>query len=71
MPGRDQGEAWKGANQAWDVIGLMLSGILVCGGLGWLLDRWFGFGDVFLPVGMVAGVGLSIWLVYLKHGKTD
>ncbi len=71
MPGRDQGEAWRGANQAWDVIGLMLSGILVCGGLGWLLDRWFGLGDVFLPVGMIAGVGLAIWLVYLKHGRTD
>jgi F0F1-type ATP synthase assembly protein I len=49
----------------------MLSGILVCGGLGWLLDRWFGLGDVFLPVGMIAGVGLAIWLVYLKHGRTD
>lgn len=71
MPGRDQGEAWRGANQAWDVIGLMLSGILVCGGLGWLLDRWLVLGDVFLPVGMIAGAGVAIWLVYLKHGKTD
>ena len=29
MPGSDLGDAWRGANQAWDVIGLLLSGILV------------------------------------------
>lgn len=71
MPGRDRGDAWKGANEAWDVIGLLLSGILVCGGLGWLLDRWFDFHYLFLPVGMVLGVGISIWLIYLKHGKPE
>lgn len=71
MRGRDRGEGWRGANEAWDVIGLLLSGILVCGGLGWLLDLWFGFEYLFLPIGMVLGVGISIWLVYLRHGKSD
>ena len=71
MPGRDRGDAWKGANEAWDVIGLLLSGILVCGGLGWLLDRWFDFHYLFLPIGMVLGAGISIWLIYLKHGKPE
>lgn len=71
MPGSDRGEAWRGANQAWDVIGLLLSGILVCGGLGWLLDRWLDLEYLFLPIGMVLGAGIAIWLVYLKHGKVD
>jgi ATP synthase protein I len=71
MPGRDRGDAWKGANEAWDVVGLLLSGILVCGGLGWLLDLAFDYHYLFLPVGMVLGVGISIWLVYLKHGKPE
>jgi F0F1-type ATP synthase assembly protein I len=71
MRGRDRGEAWRGADQAWDVIGLLLAGILVCGGLGWLLDHWLGLPDVFLPIGMVLGVGISIWLVYVKYGKPD
>ena len=71
MPGRDQGDAWKGANEAWDVVGLLLSGILVCGGLGWLLDLTFGYHYLFLPIGMVLGVGIAIWLVYLKHGKPE
>jgi len=71
MSGRDRGEAWRGANQAWDVIGLLLAGIIVWGGVGWLLDRWFGFHDLFLPIGMVLGVGIAIWLIYLRHGRTD
>lgn len=69
MPGRDRGDAFRGANEAWDVVGLLLSGILVCGGIGWLLDLWFDFHYLFLPVGMVVGAGLSIWLTYLKHGR--
>lgn len=71
MSGRDRGEAWRGANQAWDVIGLLLAGIIVWGGVGWLLDQWFGFNDLFLPIGMVLGVGIAIWLIYLRHGRTD
>jgi F0F1-type ATP synthase assembly protein I len=71
MEGRDRREAWRGADQAWDVIGLLFAGIIVCGGLGWLLDRLFDFTDVFLPIGMVLGGGISIWLVYLKYGKPD
>ena len=70
MQGRDQGEAWRSANQAWDVIGLLLSGILVCGGIGWVLDRLVGFDrHVFVPIGMLAGMGLSIYLIYLKLGR--
>jgi F0F1-type ATP synthase assembly protein I len=71
MQGRDRGEAFKGANEAWDVIGVLLSGIIVVGGLGWLLDLAFDLHYLFLPIGMVLGVGIAIWMVYLKHGRTD
>ena len=71
MSGRDRGEAWRGANQAWDVIGLLLAGIVVWGGIGWLLDLWFDLQHLFLPIGMVLGVGIAIWMTYLRHGRTD
>jgi F0F1-type ATP synthase assembly protein I len=71
MQGRDRREAWRGADQAWEITGLLLAGIVVWGGIGWLLDRLFGFTDVLLPVGMLLGAGISIWLVYLKYGKPD
>ena len=67
MQGRDQGDYWKGSNQAWDVIGILLSGIIVVGGIGWLLDAWLGFHHLFLPIGMVLGVGIAIWMTYRKQ----
>lgn len=72
MQGRDRGEAWRSANQAWGVIGTLLSGILVWGGVGYGLDRWFGFdGYLFLPIGMVLGVSVALWLVYRRYGTED
>jgi ATP synthase protein I len=69
MPGRAPGEAWKGANQAWSVIGTLLAGIVVWGGVGWLLDRWLGFDGLFLPIGMLLGVGASIYVIYVRYGR--
>jgi F0F1-type ATP synthase assembly protein I len=71
MQGRDRREAWRGADQAWEIIGLLLAGILVWGGIGWLLDRLFDFTDVLLPIGMLLGAGVSIWLVSRKYGNPE
>jgi F0F1-type ATP synthase assembly protein I len=69
MPGRDRGEAWRGANQAWGITGTLLAGIIVWGGIGKLLDLWLGFDGLFVPIGMVLGAGTSIWLVYWRFGR--
>jgi F0F1-type ATP synthase assembly protein I len=51
------------------VIGTLLAGIVVWGGVGWLLDRWLGFDGLFLPIGMLLGVGASIYVVYVRYGR--
>jgi F0F1-type ATP synthase assembly protein I len=71
MPGRSQGEGWKGANQAWSVTASLLAGIVVWGGVGKLLDRWLGFANLFTPIGMILGLGAAIYLVYIKYGRLD
>ena len=72
MQGRDQGEAWRSAGQAWDVIGTLLSGILVWGGVGYALDRWLGFERyLFLPIGMVLGVSVSLFVLYRRFSADD
>jgi F0F1-type ATP synthase assembly protein I len=71
MQGRNLRDAWTGANQAWDVIGLLLAGIIVWGAVGWLLDLWLDFRYLFLPIGMVLGVSIALWMVYLRYGKAD
>lgn len=62
-------EAWKGVGTAWALMGTLASGILVWGGIGFLVDRWIGLRWVFLPAGMLIGVGASIYLVYVRYGR--
>jgi len=56
---------------AWALTGTLVAGILVWGGVGYLVDRLVGFRWLFLPVGMLVGVSTSIYLVYLKFGRDE
>ena len=48
------------------LISYMISGILVYGGAGWLLDRWLGFASLFLPIGVLLGVAAGGYLGYMR-----
>jgi F0F1-type ATP synthase assembly protein I len=48
----------------------MLSGIIVWGGVGWLLDRWWET-RVFTLVGTLLGLTVAIYLVVVKYGVLD
>jgi F0F1-type ATP synthase assembly protein I len=48
----------------------MLSGIIVWGGVGWLLDRWWGTHFVTL-IGAILGLTVAIYLVVVKYGAVD
>jgi F0F1-type ATP synthase assembly protein I len=56
---------------AWALTGTLVAGILVWGGVGYLVDRLVGFRWLFLPIGMLAGVSASIYLVHLKYGRDE
>ena len=51
------------------IIAYLVTGPAFFGGLGWLLDRWLGFG-VFTPVGVIAGMALSLYTIWLRYGRT-
>lgn len=57
----------SGADTGWAVIGTMLSGMAVWGGAGWLLDRWLDT-KVFLPVGVILGMAVAIYVVVVRYG---
>jgi F0F1-type ATP synthase assembly protein I len=69
MAGR--GDAWSGMGAAWAMTGTLLAGILVWGGVGYVVDRAVGFRWLFLPIGMLVGVSAAIYLVYRKYGSDD
>jgi ATP synthase protein I len=42
----------------------LVAGVLVGGGMGWALDRWFGTSPVFLIIMLVVGMVAGFWNVY-------
>lgn len=70
MASSDDG-GWKGMGTAWGITGTLVSGMLTWGGVGYLIDRWLDLRWLFLPVGLVVGMGASIYLVYRRHGRDD
>jgi len=54
---------------AWAVVSHLLAGVILYGGLGWLLDQWLGTRG-FVGAGIVLGAGAGVWLVWLRYSKT-
>jgi F0F1-type ATP synthase assembly protein I len=48
------------------LISYLLSGMVVYGGIGWLLDRWLDFDSLFFPIGVVLGVAAGGYLGYMR-----
>ena len=55
-------------NALWSIFGYLLSGLLFWGGVGWGLDKWLGTSYLLL-VGLVLGMGASLYLVWLRFGR--
>jgi len=60
----------SGADVGWGITGTMLSGIIVWGGAGWLLDRWLET-RFFILIGTILGLTVAIYLVVVKYGAVD
>jgi F0F1-type ATP synthase assembly protein I len=56
------------ADAAWSIPSYLMSGMMVYGGIGWLLDRWLGLSALF-PIGILLGLGLALYLVYVRYGR--
>ena len=51
------------------MIGTMLAGLLVWGGIGFLVDRLAGTHHVFLGMGLVVGAIGGVYLVVMRYGR--
>ena len=79
--GPNASDPWSGLSTGWAVTSYLVSGMLVFGGIGYLLD-WLvasdepfsAFRDVaggLTTVGVVVGAALAVYLVYLRFGRAD
>jgi F0F1-type ATP synthase assembly protein I len=53
----------------WTITGTLIAGMLVVGGIGWLIDGLIGTEHVFTGIGFVLGAAVGIYVVYLRFGR--
>src|SRR5438309_432528 len=46
------------------ISGYLLAGMVLYGGLGWLVDKWAGTSNVFAPIGVVFGLAAALYLTF-------
>jgi len=67
--GEGKREQARAEGDAWNITGYLLGGPIAWGGIGWLLDRWLDT-EVFLPVGLVLGLVLALYIVWVRYGRS-
>jgi ATP synthase protein I len=53
----------------WRILSYLLGGMILYGGVGWLIGRWTGI-SVLFPIGMLLGLGLAITMIILRFTRS-
>jgi ATP synthase protein I len=56
----------SGVNDGWSALSYLISGVLLWGGVGWLIDAWLGT-RVFVAIGLVLGAAGGVGMVWLRY----
>ena len=70
QPRSPGGEKSDGMNQGMRVLSYLISGVLVYGLLGWLGDHYLGT-RFLLPVGIVGGAALGVFVIIRRFGRVE
>lgn len=54
---------------AWAAVSHLAAGILLYGGIGWLLSLWFGHRALFIAAGAIFGVALAMFMLFRRLGR--
>ena len=52
----------------WAVVSYLIGGMVLYGGIGWLVGRWTHI-DALFPIGILLGIGLSLALVVFRFTR--
>jgi ATP synthase protein I len=52
----------------WAVVSYLIGGMVLYGGIGWLIGRWTHIEALF-PIGLLLGIGLSLALVIFRFTR--
>jgi ATP synthase protein I len=53
----------------WRILSYLLGGMILYGGIGWLIGHWTGI-SVLFPIGMLLGLGLAITMIILRFTRS-
>lgn len=54
----------------WNAFGYVVSGVLVYGVIGFLLDRWWDT-SFMVAVGIVVGAALGLYMTWARFGQSE
>jgi predicted small integral membrane protein len=52
----------------WSIVSYLIGGMLLYGGIGWLVARWTHI-EAFIGVGLVVGIALSLALIVWRFTR--
>jgi ATP synthase protein I len=70
QPRSQWGESSVGLNHGMRVLSYLIGGVVLYGLLGWVGDRYL-HTSFLLPVGIVGGAGLAIYVIIRRFGQVD
>lgn len=56
------------ADAAWSAMSSLIAGMLIYGGLGWLVGHWLGNEAPFVAGGILIGIALALYSVFARLG---
>ena len=64
MSGSEKPDPRQKTVDPWSITGYLISGMVIYGGVGWLVDRWVGTSNVFAPIGVIFGLAAGLFLTF-------
>ena len=64
----DEGPPPPDSGAGMTAVTYLIAGMLVWGGIGWLVDHYAGTPGIFTGIGSVLGVGLGVYLIVRRLG---
>jgi ATP synthase protein I len=65
---RDPDPGMPREGTGWAVVSYLIGGMVLYGGIGWLIGRWTHI-DALFPIGLLLGIGLSLALVIFRFTR--
>lgn len=53
----------------WRIFSYMIGGMVLYGGIGWLIGHWTGI-SVLFPLGMLVGIALSVVMIIFRFTRS-